>query len=98
MIRTAKELHGVAVVGAGGRMFGRVQDVQLDDATMKIAGVIVGLQAEVVAELGVHKPFWSRAVLTVPAADVEAISDVIVLRLSVEQFADRIGAATPEDP
>ncbi len=86
----------MAVVGAGGRVFGTVDELEIDTETLRISTLTVRIKSEAVAALGIEKPFWSHATLVVHAPDVQAITDVVVLRYTIEQFAERLGSAHAE--
>lgn len=86
----------MAVVGAGGRVFGTVSELEIDTDTLRISSLTVRVNSEAVASLGIDKPFWSHAVLVVHASDVQAITDVVILRLTIEEFSARLGSATAE--
>lgn len=81
------------VVGSEGGVFGDVDDVELDLATWRMTSLIVRVTAEAVTSLGLEKPFWSRARLSVPVHQVAGATDVVVLRSSLEEFAQLIAAA-----
>jgi sporulation protein YlmC with PRC-barrel domain len=96
MNKTSSELRKMAVVGAGGRVFGTVDEVEIATDTLRIAALTVRINSEAVEALGIKKPFWSHATLVVHAADVQGITDVVVLRYTIEQFAERLGAAVAQ--
>lgn len=83
----------MSVVGAGGRIFGTVDEVEIETETLRISSLIVRVNSDAVAALGIATPFWSHAKLVVHAPDVQAITDVVILRYTIEQFAERLGSA-----
>ena len=83
----------MAVVGAGGRVFGHVEELELETDTLRVESLHVQVTAAAVSDLGIKKPFWSHATLVVPARYIQAITDVVVLRLTIEEFAERLGTA-----
>lgn len=95
MPKTSEELRAMAVVGAGGRVFGTVDELELDTQTLRLSSLIVKVNSAAVTALGIDKPFWSSAKLVVQATDIHAITDVVVLRLTIEDFASRLGSAAP---
>jgi sporulation protein YlmC with PRC-barrel domain len=86
----------MVVVGAGGRVFGHVDELEIETEHLRITTITVKVTSAAVTELGIKKPFWSSAKLVVHAADVQGITDVVVLRLSIETFADRLGTAAAD--
>jgi sporulation protein YlmC with PRC-barrel domain len=95
MLKSIEELKGMSVVGAGGRVFGEVIGVDVDAVTWRVPTLTVGLKSAIVADLGIDKPFWSRAHLVVHVEDIQSVTDVVVLGLTTEEFARRLGGATP---
>lgn len=97
MIKTSTQLREMAVVGAGGRVLGHVEELEIETDGMRLATFQVRVASQAVTDLGIKKPFWSHATLVVHARDVEAVTDVVVLRLTLEELAMRVDAAAARD-
>lgn len=96
MIKTSEQLRAMSVVGAGGRVFGTVDELEVETEGMRISSMIVRITSDAVSDLGIKKPFWSSAKLVVNIGDVQAVTDVVVLRLTIEEFSQRLGNATTD--
>ncbi len=96
MKRFHDQLRGLKVVGANGRAFGDVHDIEIDEATWQVKSLIVRINSDVVTDLGLEKPFWSRARLSVPVNQVSGATDVVVLRTSIEELVQLVAAAESE--
>ncbi len=83
----------MTVVGAGGRVFGKVDEFEIATETLRIATLTVRIASDAVTALGIDKPFWTHAVLAIQIEDIQAVTDVVILRLTIEQFAARLGSA-----
>lgn len=94
--RFHSELRGMKVVGSNGRVFGEVDDLEIDEQTWRATHIIVRVKSDAVTELGLDKPFWSHARLPIPIHQVSGASDVLVLRSSLEEFAQLIRLADAE--
>ena len=92
-----KEMRGRLVVGAGGRSIGLIHDVEFDVVGWRITQLVIKVEAGAVVDLGLKKPLWTRALLTVPVGDVQATSDNLVLKITIEDLAQRVEAARPSD-
>lgn len=94
--RAYGELRGMKVIGAGGRIVGEVDDIELDVTTWRMASLVVRVQSDALAELGLAKPFWSHARLKVPVLQVSGATDVVILHSSVADLAELVAAADAE--
>jgi sporulation protein YlmC with PRC-barrel domain len=93
--RFLEQVRGMQVVGAGGHVFGEVVDLELEGVTT-LSGIVIRVKSSNLAKLGIRKPFWSRARLVIPAKSVRAMDEVVILRTSLEQFAEQLKAAEEE--
>ena len=91
--RFLDQIKGMDVVGSGGIVFGNVADLELSET--KLSGLIVAVRKSHVAELGLTKPFWSNALVTIPVAYVNSIADVVVLSMTLEEFAIKLSKVKP---
>lgn len=96
MIKTSDQLRKMSVVGAGGRIFGTVNELEIETAGLRVVSLVVRVSSDAIAALGIEKPFWTHANLVVDAKDVQGVTDVVVLRLTIEEFAQRLGNVTTE--
>ncbi len=96
MIKTSEQLRAMSVVGAGGRVFGTVDEIEIDTEGLRVVSLVVRVNSAAVADLGIDKPFWSSAKLVVNARDVQGVTDVVVLQLTIEEFSQRLGNATAQ--
>ena len=92
-----RELVGKSVVGSTGRVFGIIDDITLDTDSWKVASIAVKVRSQAVSELGLTKPLWKSARVEIPASVIGAARDVVILTVSLEQFAERLKTAVPED-
>lgn len=81
------QLRGRFVVGARGRLIGVVDDIEIDPASWVATALIVRVDASAVSALGLEVPFWSRARLRVPVDHVDEVTDIIALRMSVDELS-----------
>jgi sporulation protein YlmC with PRC-barrel domain len=86
----------MSVVGANGRVFGDVDDIEIDAETWRMTNLIVRVSSAAVLDLGLDKPFWSRARLSVPVHQVSGATEVVVLKSSLGEFAQMIAAAVAD--
>ena len=91
------ELRGMRVVGANGRSFGDVDDLDVDVESWRIASVIVRVSSTAVVDLGLEKPFWTHARLTIPVDHISGASDSLVLRTTLEEFAQLLAVAKADE-
>jgi sporulation protein YlmC with PRC-barrel domain len=91
------EVRGMQVVGSSGRIFGVIEDLSIDESTWRGAALVVRVRSNAVSDLGLEKPFWSSARVEIPIHHVSATSDVVVLRTSLEEFAQLIALAHADD-
>lgn len=89
------QVRGMQVVGAGGHVFGEIVDLELADLTT-VSGIVIRVRSANLAKLGIKKPFWSRAKLVIPAKSVRAMDDVVILRISLDEFARQLKTAEAE--
>lgn len=94
---TSKELRGRNVVGAGGRTIGVVHEIDVELTTWRVKDIIVRVEADAVADLGVRKPIWKSAHMIIHPDDVQGASDNLVLKIKLEDLAQRVAAARPSD-
>lgn len=87
----------MAVVGSGGRVIGHIEELDFETDGLRLATLQVRVTSNAVEHLGIKKPFWRHATLVVHARDIEAVTDVVVLRLTISDLATRIEAATARD-
>jgi len=83
--RFLEDVKGKEVVGLRGKIFGEVADLELTGT--KISGFVIQVRKSHVVDLGLDKPFWSRVKVTIPARYVKAINEVVVLSISLKDFA-----------
>ncbi|MBA3394815.1 MAG: PRC-barrel domain containing protein [Deltaproteobacteria bacterium] len=78
------------VVGGGGRVFGRVDEIEIDAGAWKVESLVVRVTSDAISALGINKPFWTHAQVVIPVSAVQAVSDVVVLRLTIDEFGQRL--------
>lgn len=81
------------VVGANGRTFGEVDELDVDVESWRIASIIVRVSSTSVTDLGLDKPFWTHARLTIPVEHISGASDNVVLRTTLDEFAKLLAGA-----
>ncbi len=81
------------MVGASGRVLGEVEDLEIDYATWRITSLLVVVNSTVVADLGIEKPFWSKARIAIPIHQVSGATETVVLRSTVEELGQLIASA-----
>lgn len=91
--RFVSQIRGLQVVGAKGAVFGEVEDLEI--SIKKVTALVVCVKASHVKELGLKKPFWSKVQVLIPAKHISAITEVVVLKISLEEFAKHL-AELPE--
>ncbi|MBA3458061.1 MAG: hypothetical protein H0T42_33570 [Deltaproteobacteria bacterium] len=84
------------VIGANGRVFGTVDDVELDAATWRATSLVARVRSDAITDLGLEKPFWSRARLSIPIHHVSGATNVVVLKTTLEEFAQLIAHAAAD--
>lgn len=94
--RHFKDIKGMTVIGTGGRVFGELQDVVIDGGGLRITGLVLRVRSPLVEELGLTRPLWRRARVVVPAEYVSSLGDVVMLNLSVDDYARQLVGAAPE--
>lgn len=95
--RFLEGMRGLTVIGSGGRLLGELVDLEIDDTTLQVVGLILKVESAAVEGLGLTKPFWSRAYVMIPAGYVGAVTDVILLKASLDQIGEQIKAASASD-
>lgn len=90
------ELRKMNVVGSSGRVFGDIDDVEIDETTWRATQLIVRVSSEAIADLGLEKPLWKRARLAIPIHQVAGTSDVVVLRSTLDEIAQLVAIADAE--
>jgi len=75
------------VYGSAGRLFGDLEDLQIDEERWLVESLVVRLESDAVAALGLETPFWRRARLTIPARLAREDNGVIVIGLTLDEFA-----------
>lgn len=83
-----KQFEKRPVFGAGGRLFGDLDDLLIDDKTWRIVSLVVRLESDAVEALGLEKPFWRRARLSLPADIAHEENGVLVLELTLDEFSE----------
>jgi len=91
--RFLEQIKGAEVVGSGGIVFGNVADLELSGTNL--SGLIIAVRKSHVVELGLTKPFWSQAIVVIPVESVKSIADVVVLSMSLEEFAKKLSKVKP---
>jgi sporulation protein YlmC with PRC-barrel domain len=86
-------VKGRVVLGAGGRVFGDLEEVIIDWQQWRVLRVVVRIDSDAVEALGLRKPYWRRARLSIPVDHVSSAHDEIVLRTTLDEF----GALLDED-
>lgn len=94
--RFQTQMVGMKVVGANGRMLGDVDDLVIDEETWRVTGLFIRVNSDAIGELGLEKPFWSRARFEVPVSHVAGATDIVVLRTTLAEFANLIASAEVE--
>ncbi len=87
------DLRGKQLVGASGRVLGEVEDIEIDYETWRITNLVVAVNSGIVADLGIEKPFWSKARIAIPVHQVSGATETVVLRSTVEELGSLIAAA-----
>lgn len=83
-----KQFEKRSVLGAGGRLIGDLDDLLIDDKTWTIVSLVVRLESQAIEALGVEKPFWRRARLSLPAGIAHEENGVLVLDLTLDEFSE----------
>lgn len=86
-------LKGRGVVGAGGRFFGTVEDLEVDPKTWKITSLLIRANQHCLEDLGLKKPLFRNVRLTLPIQEIGDIGDVILLKITLEDFAQLVRGA-----
>lgn len=68
-------LRGLKVIGAGGRIFGEIEDLEVDVGSWHVENLVLRVRGSVVRDLGIPRPRWRRAHVSVPARHVRAGQD-----------------------
>ena len=95
--RKCRDLIGKPVVGSNGRLFGSIADFDIDTDHWKVASIMLKVDSRAVTDLGLSKPLWRSAHVEVPASLIGAAQDVVLLKVSLEEFAEKLKAAVPEE-
>ncbi len=95
-MRVQHELKGIVVVGAHGRVVGEIDDVEIDPSAWRVTGIVVKVDAEAVVQLGLKKPFWSKARVTIPIDHVSGVTDVLVVDVPLERLGALLADARAE--
>lgn len=96
-MRFDADLDGKTVITKDGRTLGQVRDVEIDLANLRVTAFVVKLERTVLDTLHLKKPFMGSQEIHVPASDVSAISDSVVLEKKLEAYAHASAPAGPED-
>ena len=92
-----EELRGLKVVGSGGRILGEIEDLEVDSETWHVENLFLRVRGSIVSDLGLPRPRWKRAHVSLPARHVSGVQDVVVLDVTVEEFAQELRKARPAD-
>jgi len=92
----SRDLVGKSVVGSNGRMFGIIADLGVDTELWKVASIMLKVDSKAVTDLGLSKPLWRSARVEVPSSLIGAAQDVVILKVSLEEFSEKLRAAIPE--
>jgi sporulation protein YlmC with PRC-barrel domain len=84
---------GKFVIGAGSRELGTLADLELDLATWTTVALVVRVESNAIVTLGLKKPFWSDARVRIPMMHIEELSDIVVLRITLDDFAELLSEA-----
>lgn len=95
--RRCRDLVGKSVVGSNGRLFGTIADFGIDTEHWNIASILLKVDSKAVTDLGLSKPLWRSARVEVPSSLIAAAQDVVILKVSLEEFAEKLKAAVPDD-
>lgn len=87
-------LRGRQVVGAKGRVFGAVEDLEFDPDSWKVTFIQLRVDNRCVKDLGLSKPLFRNARVRVPVSKVGSVGDVLLMKLSLEEFALLLKDAT----
>ena len=92
-----RDLVGKSVVGSNARLFGIIADLGIDTDLWKVASIMLKVDSKAVTDLGLSKPLWRSARVEVPASLIGAAQDVVILKVSMEEFAEKLKAAVPDN-
>lgn len=85
----ATDLQDKEVIGAAGKLLGKVKDGTIDDKTWQMTSLDVELQGSVAKEFNIKKTFGSTTV-PIPTNYVSAVGDKVVLKASAEELANSL--------
>jgi sporulation protein YlmC with PRC-barrel domain len=91
-----KDLVGKSVAGSNGRIMGILADFGVDTETWRVASLQLKVDSKAVTDLGLSKPLWRSARVEVPSELIRAAKDIVILKVSLEEFAERLKSAVPE--
>lgn len=87
MQESFRRIKGRVVLGAGGRVFGDLEDVIIDWRQWRVLRVVVRIDSGAVEALGLRRPYWRRARLSIPVDQVSSADDEVILRTTLDEFA-----------
>lgn len=81
-------LDGRKVVGKEGYILGEVDGVDINIGTWRVNAFFVSLTDDATSELGFKKPFLGKVAVALPTHLVEALAEVITLKVPIRNLGD----------
>ena len=95
MITTFHDFKGLAVLDARGEAVGRVVDLEFDPASWSIQALLVHLERGAADKLGLKRLIGTTD-LALKIIHVQAVTDTVLLRETLEELAQLAPAAPAE--
>lgn len=84
------QLKGRSVIDSRGTAIGEVEDVTIDPAGWRVAGIRVNVRKEVADSLRLDRPMFGSAHLQVATERIESVGDAILLNVDTAEMASRL--------
>ncbi len=79
-------LKGKKVTGAKGYAVGEVEALDLEPDSWKVTSLRVSLTKDAATEIGLYKPFLSRAEVAVPTKIIDSVGNMVILKENIQDL------------
>jgi sporulation protein YlmC with PRC-barrel domain len=90
-----QKIHGKHVISADGVVIGTVEAILFDSQQLRVDCITVQVRKEITEQLGVARSMFHKAIVEIPAPDIQSVGDTVVLSVPLASLR---APMTPQKP